>query len=158
MRRYSHITIQQPNYNLASSLSQLHKLSDHFIDIFRIKFQELSTFESWLPPQTDFRCNLLAYHLLVWEIHAILAPEQIKINFFDLLCIKGGAIFRTFAFPNGKLYVRNKKSYRSVLLEKNPRMVPVYDMILRLSLYFNPNKVRNAINFRDKFSLFEDDN
>ena len=39
------------------------------------------------------RCNLLAWHLLIWELTAIFAPEEIRIDIFDLLSVRGGAFF-----------------------------------------------------------------
>jgi hypothetical protein len=32
---------------------------------------------------------------------AVIAPNEMKLDIFDLLCSGGGAILRTFIYPNG---------------------------------------------------------
>lgn len=46
---------------------------------------------SFLKPNSDARCHMMAYHLLQWEFTAMLAPEEIVVDVFDMLCIRGGA-------------------------------------------------------------------
>ena len=42
-----------------------------------------------MPKEIDFRCSLFAYHLLCWELAAVLAPEEIKIDLYELIRVRG---------------------------------------------------------------------
>ena len=97
-----HLFAYQPSFRYEECLRNLHMLSDHFIAVFRHLFSKLPV-GSFLPNRSDYRCNLLSYHLLLWELFAIYAPEEIKIDVFELLKSRGGAIFFNFFIPTGKL-------------------------------------------------------
>ena len=44
---------------------------------------------------------MMAFHLYFFEMTAIFAPDEIKVDIFDLLCSSGGAILRSFIYPCG---------------------------------------------------------
>lgn len=62
----------------------------------------------YLPDLADMRSNQLSWHLLNWELAAIFAPDEIKVDIFDLLCCRGGAILQNFITPDGKV-MRKKR-------------------------------------------------
>ena len=80
---------EQREFKLEKCLNNLMKLSDHFIGVFRKLHDSLRVFQ-FLTKMADFRCNMIAFHLIMWNLFAIFAPEKIKIDVFDFMCIKGG--------------------------------------------------------------------
>ena len=114
------ILLRQPAFNFKVAIYNMVKLSNHFIEVFR-KMHEKMALLKFLPAASDTRCNLIAQHLLMWELHAILAPDRIKIDLFDLICLKGGAIFQRFYMPSGKCsyFQEMKFSRRIIMTEKS---------------------------------------
>ena len=55
--------------------------------------------------QADMRCNKLAFCLTVWELMAIISPERIKIDIFELLRVRGGGIFQAHVTPIGRVHL-----------------------------------------------------
>ena len=55
--------------------------------------------EGFLKGLKDQRCHLMAFSLVWWELYALFTPEQIRVDFFDLLCSRGGAVFQTYCTP-----------------------------------------------------------
>ena len=76
---------EQPGFSLDRALYNLHRLADHFINVFR-DLNKNKAIDQFLNPKADVRCNLMAWNLLQWELTAIFAPEVITIDFFDLMC------------------------------------------------------------------------
>ena len=70
----------------------MHKLSKHFIVVFR-KIYANRGYREALPRMTDLRCHLLVDHLINWELLAIYAPDRMRLDMFDLLCTRGGGVF-----------------------------------------------------------------
>ena len=68
-----------------------------------------------MPARSDYRCFMLAYHLLLWELFAIHAPNQMKMDVFELLKSRGGAIFFNFFIPTGKLKQNKKKLWEQCI-------------------------------------------
>ena len=108
----------QPNFDIERCLNNIQKLSYHFIDTFRRLNDGLGVFE-FLIPRSDMRCNLMLYHLIQWELMAIFAPQEIKVDIFDLLCVRGGGFFQYFVHPTGhtllERMIRNEKSRPSLM-------------------------------------------
>ena len=50
--------------------------------------------------EADVRCNLMGYHLVMWEIAVMIWPDAIRIDIFDVL-IQHGAIFNAYYGPCG---------------------------------------------------------
>ena len=98
--RATYYKAQQPSFNLERAMYNLHRLSDHFIDVFRKLHENMAVF-SFLPPLSDLRCNCMAFHLLLWELTAILAPWDIRVDVFDLLLVRGGSLFNMYVIPEG---------------------------------------------------------
>ena len=97
IRRYD---LYQPKFNKLRAISNIQKLSDHFIEVFR-SLHKGKGLNDWIPEEADLRCNMMATHLFWFEMAVILAPDEIKVDIFDLLCSSGGAIFRNFIYPSG---------------------------------------------------------
>ena len=76
--------LYQENFCLRQSLMNLHKLTDHFIAVFREVFSKVGE-KDFLPKVADFRCHMLSYHLMMWGLHAIFAPDKIKLDLLMLL-------------------------------------------------------------------------
>lgn len=76
-------------------------MADKFISIFRDKHKGKHSKENFLPAMVDLRCNLLAYHFLLWTLFVIFAPDKIKIDPYDSLCVRGGLQLRAFVSPDG---------------------------------------------------------
>ena len=116
----------QPGFCLERSLHNLKRFSDNFISVFRKLHEGMPVFD-FLAPFTDFRCNLIAYHLVMWQLYAIFCPEEIKIDFFDYFCVRGGGQLQTFILPDGKVcsYIQSKvkNNYELCLLKPHLRMV-----------------------------------
>ena len=53
----------------------------------------------------------MAFSLVWWELYALFAPDQIKIDIYDLLCSRGGALFQSYCTPCG-LHVTERKEFR----------------------------------------------
>ena len=102
--RATYFKARQPGFHIDRALYNLHRLSDHFIDVFRKMHENLAVF-SFLPPLSDLRCNCLAFHLLLWELTAIFAPHHIRVDLFDLLLVRGGTIFNLYVIPEGQASV-----------------------------------------------------
>ena len=100
--------------------------SDNFILVFRKLHEGLPVFD-FLAPMADFRCNLIAYHLVMWQLFAIFAPQEIKVDFFDYFCVRGGGQHQTFILPDGKVcsYIQSKvkNNYELRLLKPHLRLV-----------------------------------
>ena len=79
------IMIYQPSFNLATALHNLHRLSDNFIAVFRKMYRAMPDENTWLTPQSDYRCHMLAHHLLFWHLYAIFEPSGIRVDIFELL-------------------------------------------------------------------------
>lgn len=131
----------QPGFKLERALRNLHMISDHFRDIFRFLNRNMGI-DQFLQPKADVRCNLMAWNLLQWELTSIFVPEQIKLDFFDLLCVRGGASFFVFVTPGGMVTV--DKIYRDSSKEKKkylkPWMQVVFACEIRLKQYFRYGK------------------
>ena len=98
------ISARQPGFDFRRCIYNLNKLSDNFIDAFRRLNIGLEVFD-FLPKMIDMRCHMLAYHLLIWHLFVIYAPDKIQIDIYDLLSIQGGGFFSQFAQPAGSLHV-----------------------------------------------------
>ena len=101
-----HMSIRQPGFDLKRCLNNLHKLSDNFIAVFRKLYKGLSLDQA-LSRLSDFRCHMMVYHLIQWELFAIFAPEKIRLDLFDLLCIRGGG-FLNCLFMTPELRIEPK--------------------------------------------------
>ena len=108
--------VYQPEFDLCKALRNIQVLSDHFIIIFRFLMSKQPEGE-FLPKKSDLRCSMLAYHLLLWEMQAILAPEQMRLDIFELLKIRGCAILTAFLDPNGRR-LRSEKRRKKTKFRK----------------------------------------
>ena len=63
--------------------------------------QKYPNIKDFLPLQVMFRCFILARTLIVFELVALLAPEEMLIDPFELFKTKGGFIFNSYCGPNG---------------------------------------------------------
>ena len=50
----------------------------------------------------------MAQNLLQWHMIAIYAPNDLKVDIFDLLCKRGGAFFQVFFTPDWTTKLRKK--------------------------------------------------
>ena len=114
-------------------------LTDNFIRIFR-DLHKGKCLDEFLPLAIDYRCNLLGYHLFLWNIFAIVAPERIKLDLFNLLCSKGGLIFNSFVSPEGELH--KQKFYqiwmdgRAYFYRDKPHNVKIRELLRRIMAFY----------------------
>lgn len=87
------------------------RLAQHFISLFRGFFHDLPM-DGFLTGRMDQRCHLISHSLLWWELYMLFTPEQIKVDFFDLLCIRGGTCFHTYTMPTGVIMSDKKEVLR----------------------------------------------
>ena len=98
--RKTHYVLSQSGFKLDRCLRNIRLLSDYFIKIFRYLNRNMLEMGDFLNMEADVRCNLLAYHLVMWEIAAMVVPELITIDISDLLCLHG-ALFCAYYSPCG---------------------------------------------------------
>ena len=101
----------QPRFDLKRALDNLKRLSIHFIDTFR-KIQQKFSLHDFLQPNSDARCHMLTYHLMHFSFMAMLSPKDIKVDIFDLLCLRGGAPLQVFCRPDGEIEPEKVKDIR----------------------------------------------
>ena len=58
---------------------------------------------NFLNKMADMRCNLLSYHLFLWHLTYMFAPEEVKLCVFELFKVRGGALMQAFCCPDGKV-------------------------------------------------------
>ena len=80
---------------------------------------------------------MLAFHLLVWELYAIFAPEKIHIDIFELLKSQGCAVFFGFFGPEGKCKQSKNKMLTSKKQTKTDGKSDVHKAILKISSFFH---------------------
>ena len=76
------------------------------------KFFSRMRVEGFLTGRMDQRCHLVAHALLWWELYKLFTPEQIKVDFYDLFCIRGGTCFQTYTMPTGVIMSDKKEVLR----------------------------------------------
>lgn len=94
--------IFEKDFSLSRCLENLQKLTEHFIEVFR-EMHEMIPMSTFMDnQQAELRCNLMAKHLLHWNMFAIMGPELVKIDLFSLLRSQNGTIFSPISVrPNG---------------------------------------------------------
>ena len=70
-------------------------------DCFRKLYKSYPKISNFLPNQVMYRCYFLARSMLVFELVAIFAPEEISIDPFELFKTKGGLMFNAWCGPTG---------------------------------------------------------
>ena len=78
------------------------------------------------------RCNLMSWNLVQWNLAMIVAPEEINIDFFDLICVRGGSLFRVFTTPNGIMTI--EKIYKNWTSKKKKYLTPWMRQMLALEI------------------------
>lgn len=80
----------------------MRKLVAHANKVYKKLYkQKYPLTSNYLPLQVMFRCFILARTLIVFELVALLAPEEILIDPFELFKTRGGFIFNSYCGPNG---------------------------------------------------------
>ena len=51
--------------------------------------------------QVMYRCFMLARTLVIYELVAIFAPDEISVDIFELLKTRGAFLFNSYCGPNG---------------------------------------------------------
>ena len=134
----SNIKARQPGFVLSLALYNLHKLSDHFIEIFRKINRKYAIEEFMTNLIADQRCHLMSYNLILWELMAIMAPDEIKVDLFDLLCVRGCAFFQIYITPSGK--VTSERAMRQDSMHRKPKIIEeIYDVKKRLQTFYRRN-------------------
>jgi len=65
----------------------------------------------------------MAFSLVWWELCALFTPEEIKVDFFDLFCSRGGAIFQTYCTPQGLLQTDRKEFRNNFITKRQPSSI-----------------------------------
>ena len=90
----SRFTLSQVNFNRARALENTRMLVAHANMAYKKLYsQKYPKSSNYLPMQVMFRCFILARSLIVFELVALLAPEEMVIDPFEL--------FKTYCGPNG---------------------------------------------------------
>ena len=94
----------------------------------------------FLPKVSDYRCNMLAYHLLLWQLFAIFAPQLIKIDIFSILLSQGCSFFFCYFDPAGKCSpTRNNLFKRRRHPEVWPHEKLINKVVVKFSAFFHVN-------------------
>ena len=104
-----HMIFEQ-DFSLSRCLENLQKLTEHFIEVFR-EMHELLPMSTFMEnQQAELRCNLMAKHLLHWNMFAIFGPELVKVDLFSMLKSQNGTIFSPVSVrPNGVSFQKEQK-------------------------------------------------
>ena len=98
----SRFTLSQKTFNRAKALQNTKMLVAHANAAFKKLYsQKYPKSGNYLPMQVMYRCFILARTLIVFELVALLAPEEMVIDPFELFKTKGGFIFNSYCGPNG---------------------------------------------------------
>lgn len=98
----SRFTLSQVNFNRARALENTRMLVAHANMAYKKLYsQKYPKSSNYLPMQVMFRCFILARSLIVFELVALLAPEEMVIDPFELFKTQGGFIFNSYCGPNG---------------------------------------------------------
>lgn len=129
--------VSQKGFCLETALKNLEKLTICFVEVFRALHKNLCVFD-FLPPMADMRCNMMASHLLPWNMMAIYAPHKIRVDPFDLFCVRGGGFFQSFSMPEGRTTVfRQDKTTRQVYFKYcEPYQREIFLATKRLKSFF----------------------
>ena len=131
------MAMTQGEVTITRGIYNLHRLSDHFIYVFRKIYGDRPVCEP-LPRMTDLRCQLMADHLVNWEILAIYAPEKLRIDLFDLLCTRGGGFLNVlFLQFDGQLYFKGIFSTnKAAIAATAPYNQTVHRALVRLKFWY----------------------
>ena len=98
----------------------------------------------------------MVYHLIQWELFAIFAPEKIRLDLFDLLCVRGGG-FLNCLFVTPELRIEPKPIIKTTRqhVEKNwePYMQRVYKTYHTLTRFYHFRKDERHL-FSDFFEAW----
>ena len=67
------VVARQPLFDLERCLYNLDRLSKHFIQVFRYLCKDHGDFD-FLNMYTDNRCAMMIFHLIFWELTAMISP------------------------------------------------------------------------------------
>ena len=89
----------------------------------------------------------------------MLAPEEIAVDVFDMLCVRGGALFQVFCRPDGQVEaekMKESKTKKSLIWTKD-YVREAMEMYKRLLSYFRYNHHDGRVPEADqgKMSFFE---
>ena len=73
-------------------------VNECFTTIYRTKYPDVKDF---LPIQVMYRCHILARCLLIFELFAIMAPDELRVDPFDLIRSRGCFLFNSYCGPDG---------------------------------------------------------
>ena len=103
--------------NTKELIKHLNDCLDH---LYKERFPGI---RDYLPMQVMYRCSMLAYSLIFFELFAILDPAKVSVDPFELLKTRGCFQFQAFCGPTGFLgeldfnffhyYLREKKHGRT---------------------------------------------
>lgn len=99
-------------------------LSRHILDLLRYFF---SRFKNMIPNLIEYRLSMLARNLIAFEVFELISPEDIQVDVYDLMLLRGNGLYTAYFSPCGlnqitEKYIRNyhcahdrthKKQYHS---------------------------------------------
>lgn len=96
-----------------------------------------------MPKISDHRCNMLAFHLLWWQLYAIFAPQKMSIDIFSLFLKYGSAFFFAFFDPAGKCTttkcrLSRRKDERASSDLRLERLM--HEVLMKFNFFFHVNK------------------
>ena len=94
----------QSDFNLEKACDHTRKLVVHMNKIFKHFYRDKwPTVHEHMPIQSMYRCHMLSRCILIFELFALVDPEKIRVDPFELLKNRGGFIFQAFCGPTGFL-------------------------------------------------------
>ena len=111
--------IRQRNCDPKIASENTAKLMDYMNDIFEQLYSNRPQCSDYLPLQSEYRCFMLATHLITWELFALFTPEDIAIDPFEFLKLRGGGFFQFVCSPKGLQVQTYRMFYRRHLGQYN---------------------------------------
>ena len=121
------------------------------------------TEKGFLPKVSDYRCHMLTYHLIMWELHAIFAPHEIRLDIMRLLCAHGTVPFNVYIRPAGSinydvsgLYIFSRPR-RECTYDELDYLRPIHTAFFRLRRFFrfSHHDTRRAADENGKMNFYE---
>lgn len=88
-------------FNKATALANCQRLVAHANCAFKKLYSRYTDAKEYLPMQVMFRCFALARCLIIFELTALICPDQIVIDPLQLLLTQGGFLFNSYCGPTG---------------------------------------------------------
>lgn len=91
-------------FDRPTALANCQRLVAHANSMFKELYVKYADTKDYLPMRVMFRCFALARCLILYELAAIISPEEVTVDPLELFQTQGGFLFNAFCGPKGDAF------------------------------------------------------